>query len=377
MADTTSPLTTDLPIDLASAWTDLPRAWGEPVITAKIRSLPEDFLVIEDLGFTPEGEGEHLYLRIRKIGWNTSEVAGWLAKALGVRKRDVGQAGLKDKHAVAEQWFGVHLPGLNPELPPLPEGLTLMQAVRHRKKLRTGALQGNRFVLRLRDVRIHGASPEQGYGRGGERGVGQEIGEGIGEILGRRLLAISRGGVPNWFGDQRFGINGNNLGAASRLFAGQRVPERHLRGIYLSAARSFLFNRVLAERVAGGNWNRVLAGDLMTFSGSRSLFPMDASTPADPRLAALDLHPTGPMSGIDGVAPGGEVLALEDRVMGAYPAYVAGLVDYRLRAERRALRLPVSNLAWRPLDNGDWELDFRLPAGAFATTVLREIVTAL
>lgn len=337
-------------ISLNTAWTDLPRASGSPVVRATIRSRPEDFLVIEDLGFSPEGEGEHLYLRIRKTGWNTAEVAGWLARVLGVRRREVGQAGLKDRHAVAEQWFGVHLPGRDPALPPLPEGLELVQAVRHRRKLRTGALKGNRFVLRLRNV------------------------EGDTVALGRRLLAISRHGVPNWFGQQRFGHAGGNLQAALRLFAGERVSDRHLRGLYLSAARSFLFNRVLAERVSAGTWNRALPGDLMTFSGSRSIFPADASTAADPRLAALDLHPTGPLPGCDGVPPSADVLALESSVIGDYPDYAAGLVDYRLRAERRALRLPVMRLAWRHLAEGDWELDFRLTAGAYATAVLREII---
>lgn len=337
-------------ICLNTAWHDLPRAWGKPVLQATIRSRPEDFLVIEDLGFLPEGAGEHLFLLIRKTGWNTADVAGWLAKALGVRRRDVGKAGLKDRHAVAEQWFGIHLPGREPALPPMPEGLELIQAVRHRRKLRTGALKGNRFILRLRNVKGDPAT------------------------LGRRLLAISRGGVPNWFGEQRFGHGGGNLDAALKLFAGEKISDRHLRGLYLSAARSFLFNRVLAERVSAGTWNRVLPGDLMTFSGSRSIFPADASTPADPRLAELDLHPTGPLAGCDGIPPSSEVLALESRVLEHYRDYASGLVDYRLRAERRALRLPVTRLAWRLLDGGDWELDFRLPAGAYATAVLREIL---
>ncbi|MEX0732068.1 MAG: tRNA pseudouridine(13) synthase TruD [Aquisalimonadaceae bacterium] len=336
--------------DIDTAWRSLPRAWGAPVLRATVRQFDEDFQVVEELGFTPEGEGEHLYLRIRKTGWNTADVAGWLARALGVRRRDVGQAGLKDRHAVAEQWFGVHMPGRHPDLPPLPGGLELVQAVRHRRKLRTGALKGNRFILRLRNV------------------------EGDTQALGRRLLGISRGGVPNWFGEQRFGIDGGNLAAAARLFAGDKVADRHLRGLYLSAARSFLFNRVLAERVAAGSWNRVLTGDLMTFSGSRSLFPADASTTADPRLAALDVHPTGPLAGCDGVSPTADALLVERRVLEAHTGYTAGLVDYRLRAERRALRLSVANLSWRPLEDGDWELSFSLPPGAYATAVLREVI---
>lgn len=336
--------------DPAAAWSLLPRAWGAPVGRARIRDCPEDFRVIEELGFAPTGEGEHLYLRIRKMGWNTADVAAWLARALGVRRRDVGRAGLKDRHALTEQWFAVHLPGRDVRLPDLPEGVEIVRAVRHRRKLRIGALRGNRFIIRLRGF------------------------DGDAVALNRRLLAISRGGVPNWFGEQRFGRQGGNLAAADRLFHGERVTDRHLRGLYLSAARGFLFNRVLAERVRAGNWNRVLQGDLMTFTGSRSLFPADDTTPFDRRLDELDLHPSGPLHGVDGVTPTEETLRLERDVLSQHADFARGLEDYRLRAERRALRVAVENLAWHRLDDDDWELAFSLTAGSYATAVLRELV---
>lgn len=336
-------------IDPGAAWETLPRAFGPPPVRAHLRLRAEDFQVVEDLGFSPSGSGEHLFLRIRKQDWNTADVAAWLARALDVRRREVSFAGRKDRHARTEQWFSVHLPGREPALPAMPEGLELRAVSRHRRKLRVGALRGNRFVIRLREV--HGDTAE----------------------LPKRLFRIACQGVPNLFGAQRFGIQGGNLEGALRLFSGTRVNDRQLRGLYLSAARAFLFNRVLAERIRSGSWNRVLPGDCMTFSGSRSVFPAAADTPADPRLAALDLHPTGPMAGTGGVLPGGEALALEQAVLADYPVLRDGLVDYRLQAERRALRLPVERLAWQCTREGDWVLAFTLAAGSFATAVIREI----
>ncbi len=334
--------------DLDSAWSGLPHVWGKPRLQARIRVRPDDFQVMELLGFEPEGQGEHLYLRIRKTGWNTADVSAWLAASLGIPRRDVAHTGLKDRRAVTEQWFAIHAPGPHVPMPPMPEGLELLRTVRHRRKLRIGALAGNRFLIRLRAVR-------------GDR-----------RELGRRLLRICRYGVPNWFGPQRFGREGGNLVAALRLFQGERIQDRHQRGLYLSAARGFLFNRVLARRVSRGDWNRVIDGDLLTFSNSHSLFPAVRLEPQDPRFSDLDLHVTGPLPGIDGMLPEGDALAVERDVLSIYGAFTQGLVDYRLRADRRPLRLTVNDLAWTETHDAI-ELAFSLPAGAYATAVLREI----
>lgn len=334
---------------LHAAWFDLPRAWGPPPVRARMRAQPDDFRVEEQLGFAPGGEGEHLLLYVRKRGLNTADVGRWLAEALGVRRREVTHAGLKDRHAVTDQWFGIHLPGREVSLPRPPDGIRVLRAVRHRRKLRTGALQGNRFVIRLRE--LDGARPE----------------------LARRLMQVSRFGVPNWFGEQRFGHGGGNLSAAERLFGGEAVRDRHLRGLYLSAARSLLFNQVLAARVRDGSWQQALPGDLMTFSGSRSLFQADTQTGSDPRLARLDLHATGPLHGIDGLQPTGSVVELEQEVLAHYPLFAQGLESFRMRADRRALRLPVVDLAWHWPAEDAVELSFTLPPGAFATAVIREL----
>ncbi len=335
---------------LEQAWTGLPFAWGGPVASGRLRVQADDFRVEEDLGFEPSGEGEHLLLRIRKRGLNTAQVSTWLADALAVRRRDVTHAGLKDRHAVTDQWFGVHLPGREVTLPQPPEGIRVLRMARHRRKLRTGTLRGNRFVIRVREL------------------------DGDTTALHARLLRLSRSGVPNWFGEQRFGRGGGNLEAALSLFRGEPVRDRQVRGLYLSAARSLLFNRVLAARVEAGTWNRALVGDLMTFSGSRSLFRAEPATAVDRRLAAVDLHATGPLHGIDGMAPEGEVFRLERRVLAAYATFAEGLEHWRMRAERRALRVAVADLGWWMPARDTLELAFRLPPGSFATAVLRELV---
>lgn len=303
----------------------------------------------EQLGFEPTGDGEHLLLLIRKTGINTADVSRWLAEALSVRRRDVGHAGLKDRHAVADQWFGVHVPGRDPRLPDPPQGIRVLRRLRHRRKLRPGALRGNRFIIRLRELC------------------------GAPEALPPRLLTLARFGVPNWFGLQRFGRGGSNLLGAERLFAGQTVPDRQIRGLYLSAARSLLFNQVLAARVRDGSWQGVLPGDVMTFSGSRSLFLADASTPHDARLRQLDLHATGPLHGLDGIRPSGPAAELERAVLERFPALCAGLEAFRMRADRRALRLPVRGLGWWWPAPDSLVLQFSLPPGSFATAVIREL----
>ena len=331
------------------AWHGLGRSHGRPVATGVMRGTPEDFVVSELPAFVPDGEGEHLLVRVRKRLWNTMDVARCLADALGVQRRSVTWAGLKDRHAVTEQWFGVHAPGVDLVLPDPPAGITWLEVTRHGRKLRIGALRGNRFDLVLRQVR-------------GSRAA-----------LHARLLAIARAGVPNYFGPQRFGWGGGNLAGAERLFAGRRESDRGRRGLYLSAARSLLFNRVLSARVTDGTWNRALPGDLMTFSGSHSLFTADAATAADARLEWLDLHPTGPLPGRGGKHPVGDPAKLEETVLGACPGYLRGLEAAGLRAERRALRLPVAQLHWREEEPGTWRIGFRLPPGSYATSVLREL----
>lgn len=328
----------------------LPRAHGAPVLQARIRTTPEDFLVEEDLGFAASGAGEHLFLQIEKRGANTAWVAQQLARWAGVAPFAVSYAGLKDRHAVTRQAFTVHLP--KRQAPPLEslqvEGVSVLSADWHARKLPKGALRGNRFVLVLREVTGDTAAIDQ------------------------RLQQIAALGVPNAFGEQRFGRGGGNLDAARAMFAGKRV-QRDTRSILLSAARSAIFNAVLAERIADGSWAIGLDGEVWMLDGSHSVFgPEPASDALAARATALDIHPTGPLWGEGDPRSTGAAAALEQAVAARYADLVAGLADARMRHERRSLRLPVRELAWQHAGS-TLELRFRLPAGAYATTVLHAL----
>jgi tRNA pseudouridine13 synthase len=332
---------------------DWPCALGLPRLTAVFRQQPEDFRVDEVLGFEPDGAGEHLWLQVEKTGFNTIDVARILARLTGVKERDIGYAGLKDRQAVATQWFSVA--GAEPISSGMPTGLRLLQQVRNSRKMRRGSHRGNRFVITLRDVQAGAAELDEWQTR------------------------LGKAGVPNYFGPQRFGLDGGNLDKARRYFSGclPRVP-RHQRGLYFSAARAYLFNLVLAERVRQGTWNRILPGEIMALDGSNSVFraePEDTGLPT--RLADGDIHPTGPMWGKGDLATGNEVKELEEAVVNKYTDLADGLVQAGLEQERRALRVIPGQLAVKPAGQDAIMIEFSLPRGAFATSVLREMVIAV
>jgi len=333
----------------------LPRALGGPAGWGRLRACPEDFVVDEVLGFQPDGEGEHQLLRVRKTDANTEWVARQLAGFAGLPRQAVSWAGLKDRHAVATQWFCVHT-GVqaDPDWLSLRSGdFAVLEVHRHRRKLRPGALQGNRFHIRVRDF-------------SGDRSA-----------LVRRLDQVCRRGVPNYFGEQRFGRGEGNLDRAQALFAGEvRRPPRHLRGLWLSAARSQLFNEVLAERVERGDWASPLPGDCLQLAGSGSFFAAEGPDEGiAARVRAGDLHPTGPLWGRGASPAGGQAAQVEARALAGFESWTQGLAAAGLEQERRALRLPVAEWAWCWIGGDGLELSFRLPAGAYATAVLRELIT--
>ena len=274
-----------------------------------------------------------------------------LARFVDISPVGIGFAGLKDRHAVTRQAMSVHLAGrAEPDWSAFPhEGVRILDSARHRRKLKRGALAGNRFILTLRDVR-------------GDR-----------EAAERVLTAIAARGVPNYFGDQRFGRGGANVDRARAMFAGKRVDKR-TRSMLLSAARSELFNRVLAGRVADGCWDTPLDGEIWALAGSRSWFGPESfdATLAD-RLARGDIHPSGPLWGKGEPPTTADAGARERETGAAEPELTAGLVAAGMDQERRALRLMPQQLAWEWLDDRSLQLRFALPAGSYATVVVREL----
>ena len=330
---------------------ELPYAYGNPPLTAVLRSAPEDFQVEEILGYDADGEGEHALLWVEKRGSNTDWVAKELARFAEVPPLNVGYAGLKDRHAVTRQTFSVQLAGKpDPDWSTFPHAeVKVLAATRHKRKLKRGALRGNRFVLVLRQVQ-------------GDRAVAEQV-----------LQQIARRGVPNYFGEQRFGREGGNVAQARAMFAGRRV-DRDKRHFLLSAARSHIFNAVLAARVEQGEWDSPMEGEIWSLAGSRSWFgpePFDATL--SERLAQGDIHPSGPLWGRGETPAQADVRALEEAIAAANADLSEGLVAAKMDQERRPLRMIPQNLVWRWLDDEALELSFELQAGAYATTVVREL----
>jgi tRNA pseudouridine13 synthase len=340
-----------------------------PDISARSRSCPEDFKVDEELGFSPDGDGEHSLLKIQKRNRNTDQIARLLARFAGVPARDVSYCGLKDRVGITTQWFSVWLPGKpDPDWSSIEdEGLKILEQSRHRRKLQRGTLQGNRFEIVLRDIF---------YDDKGEQ-----------SSIDKRLDLVKQQGVPNYFGEQRFGRDGGNISAAQTMFEGKRVKDRHVRGLYLSSARSFLFNEVLAERVRKNNWNTILPGETIMLAGSRSFFVCDdVDEKIKQRLEENDIHPSGPLWGRGELSAQGEAAELEKSILSPHSLFCEGLEKAGLKQERRALRLSVNDLQWSWLDLSQQEVDqqsnqhianlqlnFSLPSGTYATTVLREV----
>jgi tRNA pseudouridine13 synthase len=340
--------------DLDTAIHDLGFAWGRPPVSGRLRSTPEDFLVHEIPLVEPAGEGEHVWLLIRKRQENTEQVARSLARLAGVTQRDVSYAGLKDRNAVTEQWFSVYLPGgSEPEWSAIDsESVTLLRCARHHRKLRRGALRGNAFCIRVRDI------------------TGDRV------ELERRLSDIATGGVPNYFGEQRFGRDGSNLRTAERLFSHSagRLP-REQRGLALSAARSFLFNQVLSRRVEMHSWDRPLPGEALQLEGTHSYFIAEqVDEILLGRVREGDVHPSGPLYGRGESPATGEALRVESACLAPHEVWRQGLIEAGLKQERRALRLLIGSLTWLWPEPDCLELSFSLPAGAYATSVLRELV---
>ncbi len=324
-------------------------AHGGPPLHGRIRAAVEDFEVDELLGFDADGKGEHALLRIEKRGANTEWVAQQLARAAGVAPMSVGYSGLKDRHAVTRQTYSVHLPGRpDPDWQALDiEGVRILDISRHSKKIKRGVHRSNRFRIRLTGIQ-------------GDRTVADVCMEGI-----------ARDGVPNYFGEQRFGRNGDNLNSARALFAGARMG-RSQRGFALSAARSYLFNRVLARRVAEGNWSQALPGEVWMLAGTHSIFgPQALNDDLLERLASGDIDPTGPLWGSGELRSESEVAEIE-RQAALETGFVEGLEGADLRQERRALRLRPGGFIAEWSDDS-LILAFSLPSGCFATSVVREI----
>lgn len=322
----------------------------------RIRTTPEDFVVEEIPLYAASGKGEHTYLHVEKRGRTTEEVARLLAEACGVRPRDVGYAGRKDRHAVTRQWFS--LPGVDPRLVRrlVFEGVRVLEATRHKNKLRTGHLRGNRFELVVRGV--------------------------TGELLAtmrERAACLSAHGLPNRFGAQRFGREGANVGRGAALLRGERVPDagdKRAQRFLLSALQSAVFNDVLAARP--GPLDRLELGDVAVLHKSGGLFPVEDLAREQPRADRLEISPTGPIFGNRMLAAAGAPAEREREVFERWelpdPDDLGSAAGIRLRGGRRPLRVRPEGLEVRSEGDDAARVEVTLPPGSYATVLLEELV---
>lgn len=348
MINQASPLTTQ------SHLASLAYAYKPLLASALLRAEVDDFQVQENLSFQPSGLGNHVYLYIQKRLLTTEELAKKIAALANVGSRDIGYAGLKDRNGVTSQWYSVDLSGK-----PAPDWqrlesdrVKLINVTRNERKLKQGSISANRFCITLRGV------------------VGDQ------ERLSERLTLIKFRGVPNYFAEQRFGIDEKNLAAAQQLFAGTlKVKSRHLRGLYYSAARSYLFNLVLSFRVKLNNWDQALIGDAMILEGSHSFFIVNEIDDEVVRRVKLgDIHPSGPLWGRGESAARADARELELHALKDCQLWQRGLEEHGLEQHRRALRLLPGEFTWEFENPALLRLVFTLPSGAYATGVVRELV---
>ncbi len=340
---------------MTSHLTDLAYLYGKPEITGTIKTLPEDFIVKESLSFEPVGEGNHLYLYITKTSLNTHDVIQLLSKHFSVSMKDIGYAGMKDKHAITSQWFSIPANNPDDQLERIEtfNAATIEKFTCSNKKLKRGVIKSNYFKLIVR-----GFSADT-------------------TLLNSLLEEINICGVPNYFTEQRFGVNDKNILRAEKILTGKmRERNKQKCGLYYSAARSYLFNLLLAKRIEDKLWDKIQPGDVLMLNDTRSVFLADeASTDLQARWQANDLDIALPMAGKGGMQGAGYHDTLVNDVFSRHKELCQGLVNAGLEQQQRRMRTIPENFSWYyDQHQQTLMLEFSLPSGSYATAVLREIV---
>ncbi len=337
---------------------DYPYAWGKPEAHALFKQYPEDFIVTETLSFTPAGRGDHLFLYLQKKQLNTLEVVDILASFFGCAAKDIGYAGLKDRQSLSRQWFSINLQ-LARELScknfQHPQ-LQLLEQCRHVRKLKKGSIASNHFQILLREYQLPDRADPMAY-------------------LNQRIGNIRHSGVPNYFGKQRFGIDASNIRRAKQWFEGSlRVKRHNQKSMLLSAARSWLFNQFLSARIRAYGWHELVEGEVMQLDGSRSVFVcphIDNSIQS--RFESGDIHPTLTLWGQGELLSQSQLARFEQDMAGKYATLCRQLEQKGLRQARRSVRVIPEELQIKWQGNTHLQIQFKLPSGCYATSVLREI----
>lgn len=353
----TTSTVTSLELDLT-----LPFISGDlPGVGGSLRASTDHFIVEEIPLYDPSGEGQHLYVNITKEGLNTRDVEMGLARVFGIANRDVGIAGMKDKHARTTQTFSVSVgyvdeafvqaaPGRIAEKLPV----TVNWAKLHKNKLKRGHLLGNRFTVTITDLAV---PPEEALARA----------QAIIEVLEKR-------GLPNFYGPQRLGRDGMNVQRGMEILrTKQHVSDRWLRNLLLASVQSYLCNRYLARRILDGSYDTLLLGDIAKKVDTGGLFEVADVDAENPRYLAQEISFTAPMFGPDMWGASGPSGALEEAVLAEHSFTIEQMAKARLSGTRRMGRLRLTDLAVETSEDG-LVVGFSLPKGAFATTLLRELM---
>jgi tRNA pseudouridine13 synthase len=325
--------------------------YGTPAISGILKSTPADFQVSEELGFEPDGDGEHCFLLVEKTGLSTPELITRIAHDYSLHPRLVGHSGLKDKHARTSQWLSLHLPGK-----PLPagnsagDGYRILRQVRHQRKLRPGTHKSNSFQLCLREV------------------------EKLPDKTISQIGFLTDQGFANYFGAQRFGRRQDNVKQALLKLQNRRL-QRSRKSILLSSLRSYLFNRILARRISLGHWEKPLAGDIFMLRGSHSIFKDEISDDLLARYQQLDISSSASLYGSGRNQVSDQAQAIEEQVFAQHEDITDCLDRQGARLQMRALRAVVDDFSYEyDAEERNLRLNLTLPAGSYVTTMLEHFI---
>lgn len=324
--------------------------YGPAVERGSIKHYPQDFAVFEELGFEPSGEGEHLFLQVEKAGLGTFELLQRIARDYAIAPAAIGFSGLKDKHALSTQWFSLQLPGRAPIPQAAGDGYRVVRAARHQRKLRRGSHRANRFRIVIRELDRFSDSCRQ------------------------QLNQIETGGMANYFGEQRFGREGDNVEQALQQLRSRRL-KRQRRGMLLSALRSCMFNQILARRIADGIWREPLDGDVFMLRGSHSIFTEAVDAALLQRYRELDISSCASLYGAGDSRLGGRAREIEETIFAGHGEMTQCLDRFEARLQMRALRVAPEDLEFDyDAVKKTLRLEVCLPAGSYLTTLLEHFV---
>lgn len=329
--------------------------YASPQLTGRIKQHPEDFKVSEQLGFTPSGSGEHLFILVRKTSLTTHQLIQFIADDVGISPRKIGYSGLKDKHAVTRQWLSLHLPGLKqkPVISDL-ENIQIMESHWHDKKLRVGSHKSNRFEIIIRQL------------------------NGQADNLDKTLNNIEQYGFANYFGEQRFGVQRDNVEQALKVLNNRHKLKRlsrHKKSLYISSLRSELFNKILSLRIQRGIWKQPVDGDAYTLAGSQSVFAESLNETIKRRYADFDIHCAISLYGIGESTLQRDSLELENEVFSAYPDITQTLQNLNIKRALRANRAIAKNLHINYKQNqAIIKIQVELEKGLYLTSLLDHFI---